>query len=407
MKSIVYNLYIVLALVGVFASAAPAGWSMVWNDEFEGTSIDTTKWEHEVDCNGGGNNELQCYTAREQNSKVENGNLVITARAEAGYTGTNTGCTYPGACLGTRDYTSARLRSRWANGASWAYGRFEVRAKCPKGKHLWPAIWMLPSDLAYGQWASSGEIDIMEMRGQETSTSQTTLFYGGTWPNQKLISTWGMNFSFDFSADYHIWVFEWDETEMRFFIDDQPTWTVNLDKMWSDPGNPYTANRQPWDKRFHMLLNVAVGGSFLNGYGTLSYTEAQQWQSPSLYIDYVRVYKRDTSTPPATLPATSAYVVPATTASSGSGTGGKTCDCQSICAANKANLNKAAEEDTTTVSSTSSTLQTMLDDVNGKVQMIMAVIIACFVAGIILLSVGVAILVYILKKYSDGKMSWY
>jgi len=141
---------------------------MVWNDEFSGNSIDTTKWDHEVDCWGGGNGELQCYTSRPQNSYVSNGNLYLVAKPER-YTGSMNGCTNnnDNSCGNTKDYTSARLRTKMSPTGSWKYGRFEFRAKLPKGKHLWPAMWMLPTDYVYGNWAASGEIDIVESRGQE------------------------------------------------------------------------------------------------------------------------------------------------------------------------------------------------------------------------------------------------
>ncbi|MCB0293988.1 MAG: glycoside hydrolase family 16 protein, partial [Calditrichaeota bacterium] len=130
------------------------GWQLVWHDEFDGTRIDGNKWEHEVNAQGGGNNELQYYTARPVNSFVKDGVLTIQALQES-YTGPE----------GTRDYTSARMRT--LNKGDWRYGRFDIRAKLPYGQGLWPAIWMLPTDWVYGGWAASGEIDIMELLGHE------------------------------------------------------------------------------------------------------------------------------------------------------------------------------------------------------------------------------------------------
>ena len=120
-----------------------SGWELVWQEEFNGNSIDPTKWEHEVNANGGGNNELQYYTARSENSYISDSVLVIKAIKET-YTSTE----------GTREYTSARLRTQ--NKGDWLYGRFDIRAKLPQGQGLWPAIWMLPTDWEYGGWAASG-----------------------------------------------------------------------------------------------------------------------------------------------------------------------------------------------------------------------------------------------------------
>jgi len=148
----------------------PEGWELVWHDEFSGTTIDASKWSHEVNAQGGGNNELQYYTNRSKNSYVENDCLVMQALKEH-YTGTE----------GTREYTSARLRT--LRKGDWKYGRFDIKAKLPSGKGLWPAIWMLPSENKYGGWAASGEIDIMELVGHEPNKVYGTLHYGGEWPN--------------------------------------------------------------------------------------------------------------------------------------------------------------------------------------------------------------------------------
>lgn len=151
-------LLLVLTLVSCDA------WKLRWSDEFNGNSLDRNVWNIEVDCNGGGNGEYQCYTDRRENIRVANGQLTITARQED-YNG--------------KKYTSGRLRMKTDG---FKYGRYVIRARLPKGKHIWPAIWMLPArgmkksrnsyliclfiaDV-YGTWAASGEIDIMEYRGQ-------------------------------------------------------------------------------------------------------------------------------------------------------------------------------------------------------------------------------------------------
>ncbi len=126
---------------------------LVWSDEFEGDSLDYSQWGVAVDAFGGGNDELQIYTDRPKNVRVEDGHLILEAfRDHAGISGT--------VC----EFSSGKIRTKYRG--DWKYGRIEVRAKLPMGQGMWPAIWMLPTDDVYGGWAASGEIDIMEYRGQ-------------------------------------------------------------------------------------------------------------------------------------------------------------------------------------------------------------------------------------------------
>ena len=150
-------------------------WQLVWSDDFDGTSIDATKWTHEVNCQGGGNNEKQCYTDSSDNSFVSDGILHIVA--------------LPAAEGAEKPYTSARLNTKGK--ADFKYGRFEMRAKLPSGQGSWPAFWMLPTDEVYGGWPRSGEIDIVESvnlkvtnaDGAAESNVYGTLHYGREWPN--------------------------------------------------------------------------------------------------------------------------------------------------------------------------------------------------------------------------------
>ncbi len=231
------------------------GYTLVWNDEFSGTMIDLTKWEYEVNGDGGGNNELQYYTSRPSNSYIESGSLIIQALKE-NYLG--------------KEYTSARIRT--LNKGDWTYGRFEFRAKLPYGKGLWPAIWMLPSEWEYGGWPTSGEIDIMELLGQEPYKVYGTIHYGTLANHQQSGSSYHLPTS-TFFADYHTFTLEWDSTGMSWYVDGNKYYTVLYGK--------------PFDKRFHMLLNVAVGGNWPgNPDNTTTFPQ-------KMFIDYVRVYKKD------------------------------------------------------------------------------------------------------------------
>jgi len=243
------------------------GWALVWQDEFDGSQIDRTKWGHEVNAQGGGNNELQYYTSRAENSFVKDGVLVIRALKER-YTGTE----------GTREYTSARMRT--FHRGDWKYGRFDIRAMLPRGQGLWPAIWMLPTDWLYGGWAASGEIDIMELVGHEPNKVHGTLHYGGEWPNN--VSS-GLSRTLpqgDFSNELHVFRLEWEPTEFRWYVDDQ---LYQTQKQWRTQNRPYPA---PFDQRFHMLLNVAVGGNWPGN------PDATTLFPQTMAVDYVRVYKR-------------------------------------------------------------------------------------------------------------------
>jgi beta-glucanase (GH16 family) len=231
------------------------GYTLVWSDEFNANNIDLTKWSYEVNGDGGGNNELQYYTALPTNSFIENGSLVIQARKE-NYNG--------------KEYTSARMRTLIKG--DWTYGRFEIRAKLPYGQGLWPAIWMLPSDWEYGGWPISGEIDIMEELGQEPYKVYGTIHYGTSTDHQQSGGAYQLSSS-TFAADYHIFSLEWDSTGMKWYVDGYEYFSANHGK--------------PFDKRFHILLNVAVGGNWPGSPNNV--TSFPQ----KMYVDYVRVYKKN------------------------------------------------------------------------------------------------------------------
>jgi len=250
------------------------GWALVWSDEFEEAEIDPAKWEHEVNCWGGGNGEDQCYVADAKNSYVEGGVLHIVAIKDApsGPEGGGSGNTG----IVSKGHSSARLRTK--NLADFKYGRIEARLRLPFGQGLWPAFWMLPTDEAYGGWAASGEIDIMEAVNLNPSEAvHGTLHYGGAWPentNTGLSTTPSSNPW----ENFHLYAVEWEEGEVRWFVDDVHYQTQTE---WFSSAAPYPA---PFDQPFHILLNVAVGGSW-PGPPDSSTTFPQE-----MLVDYVRVF---------------------------------------------------------------------------------------------------------------------
>jgi beta-glucanase (GH16 family) len=240
-------------------------WRLVWADEFNGTGIDQSKWSFEVNGNGGGNNELQYYTARPENARVENGHLVIEARKEA----------YAG-----KQYTSARLNSRLKG--DWLYGRFEARIKLPRGQGIWPAFWMLPTDNKYGSWAASGEIDILEAINTHAAGGNTiygSIHYGNTVPNNQHITV-AYTPGTSIADNYHTYAVEWEPRQIRWYVDNV---LYSTQTQWSSGGGAYPA---PFDQRFHALLNLAVGG---NWPGSPNSTTAFPQQ---MLVDYVRVYQK-------------------------------------------------------------------------------------------------------------------
>jgi beta-glucanase (GH16 family) len=242
-------------------------WKLVWSDEFEGDSIDMAKWQFEVNGDGGGNNELQYYTDRKKNAQIRDGKLVITAIKED----------YTGADGKKKPYTSARLKTKGKG--DWKYGRMEARIKLVKGKGMWPAFWMMPTDAVYGGWARSGEIDIMELVGHEANTVYGTLHYGDGWPKNVHTGDKTVLKSGDFDDDFHVFAVEWEEGVIRWYLDGVRYQTQTK---WNSVSGPYPA---PFDQKFFIILNLAVGGAWPG-------KPADSTRFPqSMEVDYVRVYQ--------------------------------------------------------------------------------------------------------------------
>lgn len=276
--------------LGTADNSSIDGWNLIWNDEFNGNSLDTTKWSYQIGNgltasgnSGWGNNELEYYTDSTENVYVSDGKLSITALKK----------TVTDANEGTFDVTSGRIRTVSNNSTnfSFKYGRVDFCAKLPDGAGIWPALWMLPSDTSiYGVWAASGEIDVMEARGRVTDSVCGTIHYGGTWPANKYA---GEDFVFPdgqtFDSDYHVYSLVWEQDKLKWYVDGVCYYALSNDSWYSaaDPSNPYA----PFDQEFYILMNVAAGGWFDGGIvpDSSAYPATMQ-------VEYVRVYQAEGDT---------------------------------------------------------------------------------------------------------------
>lgn len=270
-------------------------WQPTWADEFEGEKLDPKKWDFDLGNGfkiestgawipGWGNDELQYYTDQPSNVFVKDGMLHIRVVKESaeGF-----------------DYTSARLKTRQADGEplfNQKFGRFEFKAKLPTGQGIWPALWLLPQDETHGPWAASGEIDVLEARGQNPHEILGTLHYGSQWPANKHS---GETFQLPDGgsiADFHVYAVEWEPGEIRWYFDgkqfaSQSSWYSSKKTDAGGGVAPRDASEvEPWpapfDHPFYIVMNVAVGGKFLGN------PDATTQFPVEMVVDYVRVFEK-------------------------------------------------------------------------------------------------------------------
>ncbi|MBO4332590.1 MAG: glycoside hydrolase family 16 protein [Paludibacteraceae bacterium] len=266
-KKVLTALAVSLLSVNMFAKQ---GWQLVWNDEFDYQGApDESKWSFDTQGNNWdwGNDEAQNYTPKEnKNAWVEDGNLVIEARKEP-YRWYGDGQ--------TKEYTSARLRT--LGKGDWLYGKVEVRALLPKGRGMWPAIWMLASEEKYGGWPNSGELDIMENVGFDPNKIHCNIHteaynHKNNTNKGNTVSTSNPN------ENWHVYSMEWDAEKVIFFLDGNQVFRFD---------NEHKSYKEwPYDQKFHLLLNVAVGGGWGGEQGIDNSVFPQR-----MLVDYVRVYQ--------------------------------------------------------------------------------------------------------------------
>lgn len=236
-----------------------SGWVLVWNDEFNGDVINDKYWTL---LNGGGiwgNNELQYYTDRTQNCRIEDGKLIIRGLKEN---------------YQNYQYTSARIVTK--KKVDFLYGKIEIKAKFPSGKGLFPALWLLPCEDTYGDRDKNGEIDLLEIIGNDPKIIYGVVHYS----IKGHVSSYNKynDGVTDFSQEFHTYSIEWCPQEIQWMVDDKVYFSFNLKETFDETYNPF-------DKEFYLIMNLAIGGNWPGN--DLSNTTL-----PSLVeIDYVRYYK--------------------------------------------------------------------------------------------------------------------
>ena len=261
---------------------SPKNYTLVWHDEFDGPNgslPDPQKWAYDLGGGGWGNHELESYTNRAENARIENGDLVITARRE----------NYEGEDHLPREYTSARLKTQGL--FSQSYGRFEARIKIPAGQGIWPAFWMLGDNISTAGWPKCGEIDIMENIGKEPRVIHGSLHgpMGSGSTATDLTAAASLESGKDFAAGFHVYAVEWDPDAVRFYLDSTlyatftPNSTTSTSVNSPNP-NPDTAGSWVFDHPFFLILNVAVGGDWPGP------PDATIHFPQTMLVDYVRVY---------------------------------------------------------------------------------------------------------------------
>lgn len=264
MKKFSFLIIIALVLFGCDESDDTKNWSLFWEDNFDGTkgsSPDPSKWTYDIGTgvNGWGNRQLEYNSDRPENVSMDGeGNLVIVAKEDT---------------LGGQDYSSARIITRDLFEVS--HGRIESRMKLPWGQGMWPAFWLLGSNIDEIGWPQCGEIDIMEYRGQNPSTILGSVHGPGYSAGNSVTDEFTL-FNDRFDTKFHVFAIEWDADEIKYFVDGQNYFTVTPEDVTGE---------WVFNNNFNIIINLAVGGTFVGS------PDDKTVFPQSLVVDYVRVYK--------------------------------------------------------------------------------------------------------------------
>ena len=247
------GLYFPVATAGYSTPDNYSGYTLTWSDEFDGNQINTNNWGYDIGNNGWGNHELENYTNNSHNSFVSQGNLIIEARLEN---------------VGGSSYTSARMLTK--SRKSFEYGRIDIRAKLPIGKGIWPALWLLGDNIDQVGWPTCGEMDMMELLGQEPAKVYGTLHWGPAHQSTGTNYTLGTG---SFNDQFHVFSMTWRADSVKMFVDDQQFFA-----------NPNTPN-YPFNSTFFFIFNVAVGGDWPGA------PDGNTQFPQRMIVDYVRVFQ--------------------------------------------------------------------------------------------------------------------
>jgi len=259
---------------GVVSSFAPAGYHLTWQDEFDGETLDETKWEAQLGngnaygISGWGNGEKECY--QKENALVSGGKLNLLAKRETASEGD-----------ARFDYTSARIRT--AGKAFWTYGYFEAKMSLPTVTGMWPAFWMLPEAKYNGYgWPTNGEIDVMEAKGRLSQEISSTTHSA----NASLADVYHTKSTAASSiGEDHVYAVLWEKGSLSFFVDGVSFFKVDESTYQND--YPSYTDGAPFNADFHLILNLAVGGQFDGGR-----LPPSDWKESAMSVDYVRVYQK-------------------------------------------------------------------------------------------------------------------
>lgn len=245
---------------GYISPTSYAGYTLVWSDEFNGTTINTNDWTFETGGGGWGNNELEYYTNTSNNAYISNGNLIIEARKET---------------IGSNNYTSARMTT--AGKHQFQYGRIDIRAKLPVAQGLWPALWMLGSNISSVGWPACGETDIMELVGTNPNRVVGSIHWRQSDGSSGTVNNAYFLNSGDFSQQFHVFSLIWKLNYIQILVDGIPYMTAT--------NNSISSGSWPFNAPSFLIFNVAVGGNW-PGSPTPSTTFPQR-----MFVDYIRVFQ--------------------------------------------------------------------------------------------------------------------